>query len=112
MKPETTQEENLANHLPTGNVASYASLHPLLLKAVGESLTQVYGRHIQALDSMSWVSAKELDDPSSISLAVAYANLIAEDPDAVTAHHLKMLRSKFSVEQIQALTLFIKELVA
>ena len=47
-------------------------------------------------------------NPGDISLATAYASLVAEDPDTVTPYHLKMLRSRFSVEQIQDLNSFIK----
>jgi hypothetical protein len=48
-------------------------------------------------------------DPAIIALAVAYANLLMDDPEAGTPHHLKMLRSHFSIEQIHELTRFIKE---
>lgn len=46
---------------------------------------------------------------ADLSMAIAYTNLLLQDPDAVTQRHLKMLRSHFTIEQIYALNRFIKE---
>lgn len=45
------------------------------------------------------------------SLAIAYANLVIEDPENITRSHITMLKKEFSSEQIHALNKLIAELV-
>jgi hypothetical protein len=91
---------------------SSISLHPRLLGAVTEALANSTGKDLETAEALMVPDFEPGNDPGDISLAVAYANLLAEDPDMVTSYHLKMLRKGFSVGQIQELTLFIKKQLA
>ena len=44
---------------------------------------------------------------SKQALAIAYANLLLEDPDQITIGHLNILKSSLSVQQVCDITRFI-----
>ena len=89
-------------------VLTAASLLPqALLAAVAETIERQTGKQLNF--TIPGDSSSLPADPGFVALAVAYTNLLLEDPDAVTQRHLKMLRSHFSIEQIHELSRFIKE---
>lgn len=79
-----------------------------LLSAVAAIIKQRTGKSISLPDADP-VHQQQPCNASEIALGVAYANLLLDDPETVTQHHLKMLRSHFTIEQIHELTRFIKE---
>ncbi|WP_224995147.1 hypothetical protein [Cesiribacter sp. SM1] len=93
----------------TSDSGFYAAnmLPSALLLAVKETIAKRTGKPVVFSEMDS--DDEQPGDPAHIALAVAYANLLIDDPETVTPHHLKMLRSHFSIEQIHELTRFIKE---
>ena len=87
-----------------------ALLAQSLLGAVADAIQQRTGKPSGALFLQpSSADAGEAVDPADLALAIAYLNLLLDDPETITQQHLKMLRSRFSVEQIHELNRFIKE---
>ncbi|AHM62550.1 hypothetical protein D770_21505 [Flammeovirgaceae bacterium 311] len=108
--PYTSNDINDKLAVSTSDAMSAAvyMLPVSLLTAVAEIIKQRTGKSIRISDTNT-VLRQQPCAASEIALAVAYANLVLDDPETVTQHHLKMLRSHFSIEQIHELTRFIKE---
>lgn len=87
-----------------------ALLSQSLLNAVADALEQRTGKPSGVLFLQSaGADLSEAADPADVALAIAYLNLLLDDPETITQRHLKMLRSRFSIEQIHELNRFIKE---
>lgn len=83
-------------------------MHSAIRMAIMHVIADNKGRSVEELQLPEGDGVDEGD----VSLAIAYASLMVEDPEGVTNRHLKMLRSRFSIEQIKELNELIRQLSA
>jgi hypothetical protein len=91
-------------------VGKSSNLHPDIRMAIAQVVADTKGRAAEQPAADCPPDCKA--DVSDVALAVAYTSLMLEDPEHVTTRHLKMLRSRFSVEQIKELNELIRQLNA
>lgn len=89
-----------------------SSLHAAVRMAIAHVIADNKGRTAEELSLNEGEAAEDKTDESDVALAVAYTSLMVEDPEGVTNRHLKMLRRRFSIEQIKELNELIRRLSA
>ncbi|AHM62631.1 hypothetical protein D770_21920 [Flammeovirgaceae bacterium 311] len=78
-----------------------------VLSAVAEAIEKHFGKPINYPGRKA--NDVQPEEPAKVAMAVAYTNLLIDDSHIATQYHIKMLQSYFTVEEIHALTQFIRE---